>query len=401
MSRRPGIGSRRSARRNRIAGRFSGNVVVRDRRSGVGITLAVLIPLALIGVGLLFLPRIVEVAQPLYDRLLSPPAQTSGSEEAPPAQTAASGEAPTTTAARPAASECDRLGAYPYDRDKVGAGVPSEILDASAVVAACRAAIERYPNKPRFLMQLGRGLLASVGGKAAMPYLRRAADQNYATAQGALALIYAGGYDVPRDDANSAEWARKAADQGDSLGRTMLGRLYMRGSVGNGNPDDLRTAMRLLLAAADDGHMLAERYIGTMYDLGLGVARDPPIAGKWYRKAAEKGDPYSQVRIGEMLLTGNGVEEDRAAAVGWFHRAAKQGQPLGQLRLGNSYLFAFGVRQDNESAYFWCSLSDARSVSTLAAGCREMSAKYLKPGVVARVDGLIRDWRRGRDMPGK
>ena len=53
--------------------------------------------------------------------------------------------------------------------------------------------------------------------------------------------MYAKGLGVPRDDAESVRWYRKAAEQGNTLGQVGLGALY---AIGLGVPRDYAEALK-------------------------------------------------------------------------------------------------------------------------------------------------------------
>jgi TPR repeat protein len=96
---------------------------------------------------------------------------------------------------------------------------------------------------------------------------------------------------VPQHYAQSTNWYRKAADEGDARGQYDLGNAYRRGE---------------------------------------GVPRDYAQAANSYRKAAKQGFAEAQVELGAMYLLGDGVPKDYAVAANWFRKAAEQGMPAGR-----------------------------------------------------------------------
>lgn len=62
--------------------------------------------------------------------------------------------------------------------------------------------------------------------------------------------------------------------------------------------------------------------LGTMYDLGRGVAQDDAQAAAWYRKAADQGHTSAQFNLGSMHLTGQGVARDYVESYKWSSVAA-------------------------------------------------------------------------------
>ena len=68
---------------------------------------------------------------------------------------------------------------------------------------------------------------------------------------------------------------------------------------------DYATALREWRPLAEQGHVLAQYKIGTMYSQGVGVRQDYVEATKWLRKAARQGYPEAQFVLG--FLYGAGV----------------------------------------------------------------------------------------------
>jgi TPR repeat protein len=78
-------------------------------------------------------------------------------------------------------------------------------------------------------------------------------------AQAQLGIAFRKGYCVPQNDAIAMSWFHKAADQGDAF---------------------------------------AQAAVGSMYDLGKGVAQDYTEAAKWFRMAASVTFGTQQQKIG-------------------------------------------------------------------------------------------------------
>lgn len=73
---------------------------------------------------------------------------------------------------------------------------------------------------------------------------------------------------------------------------------------------------------------VAAYYIGEMYYVGEGVARNYAEAAKWFRKSAGQGDADAQYNLGYMYETGKGVARNYAEAVRWYRKSAEQGDVL-------------------------------------------------------------------------
>ncbi|MDG1439003.1 MAG: tetratricopeptide repeat protein [Emcibacteraceae bacterium] len=70
--------------------------------------------------------------------------------------------------------------------------------------------------------------------------------------------------------------------------------------------------------AAEDGHMLAQYYLGVMYATGRTLPRDDVTAYKWFMKAALQGHAIAQGNIGTMKLNARGTEFDITGSYFWF-----------------------------------------------------------------------------------
>jgi hypothetical protein len=101
-----------------------------------------------------------------------------------------------------------------------------------------------------------------------------------------LVILYENGQGVPKNDLQALNWYRKAADQGYVLGEYNLGTMFF---YGNGVAEDNEQAAYWFRKAADQGYDVAQYLLGNMYQHGLGVPQNIQQAIAWYRKAAEQG----------------------------------------------------------------------------------------------------------------
>lgn len=115
-------------------------------------------------------------------------------------------------------------------------------------------------------------------------------------AQNLMGLAHKYGSFVRQDHALSAQWFRKAAEQGFADAQFNLGRIY-------GPADGLYRRSR---AAPED---YAE-------------------AAKWLGKAAAQGYAPAQIRLGDLYASGGrGLEQDYVRAYAWTSLAAANGNP--------------------------------------------------------------------------
>ena len=127
-------------------------------------------------------------------------------------------------------------------------------------------------------------LMGDDAAKKKFEETKAKAEKGDAKAQGLLAWEYA--YGEKKDPVLAFEWAKKAAEQGDSKGEFILGRSFHR---------------------------------------GLGTEQDFKEAVKWYRKAAEQGDADAQNNLGVMYGFGKGVPQDYVTAYAWYNIAQANG----------------------------------------------------------------------------
>ncbi len=209
-------------------------------------------------------------------------------------------------------TDCDRYAASRLDPRRKAAGVELDKIDFALAVPACEDAVRQFPDGMRLAYQLGRAYERANKLTAAVERYRKAADQNYAAAQLALAELYATGQGIARDNQQYIFWARKAADQGYAVAQDALGYVYLEG---RGVPEDDQQAAAWFRKAADQGYAFAQFSLGAMYANGRGVPEDDQQAVAWYRKAAEYGLPDARYSLGLAYETGRGVPQDLTLAV--------------------------------------------------------------------------------------
>lgn len=112
---------------------------------------------------------------------------------------------------------------------------------------------------------------------------------------------------------------------------------------------DYKSAVRCFRDAAQRGHVEAQRSLATMYDIGLGVAKNENEALRWYRKVAEQGDITEQYRLGLKYEDA----KDYAEAMKWYRMAAEQGDMAAQDKLGNMHYRGYGVEKNYTEAMKW------------------------------------------------
>jgi hypothetical protein len=226
----------------------------------------------------------------------------------------------------------------------------------------------------------------------AVAWYRKAAEQDFATAQFNLGDMYEGGRGVPQDDVQAVAWYRKAAEQGLAGAQSSLGECYGRGAGVERDPVEEVAWYR---KAAEQDFAGAQYHLVRCYKYGRGVERDLVKAGAWFRKAdkenrkllfpgervtdslstlydncseddtdtvetvalyrkgAEQGFGSAQYHLGRCYQYGAGVERDLIEAAAWYQKAAEQRIFKAAYELGVMYANGRGVRKNNAEAVRW------------------------------------------------
>ena len=127
-------------------------------------------------------------------------------------------------------------------------------------------------------------------------------------------------------------------------------------TVGASEESEFVAEMQVL---ADQGHAIAQFFLGDAYSNGEGVLQDNKEAVKWYRLAADQGDADAQFRLGGAYFNGAGILKDLAKARMWINFATNSGK---------------------ESA-----------IET-----RETLARLMTPAQTAEAQQMSREWREAR-----
>lgn len=116
-----------------------------------------------------------------------------------------------------------------------------------------------------------------------------------AEAQYKVGNAFREGKGIDSDKDKSAEWYRKAADQGYSEAEYQLGIFYR-------DKNDFRNALEWLRKSASRGDCDSMFGIGNIYMM----MQDKETAIKWYQKAAEQGDMNSEKMLKDLSVGGPG-----------------------------------------------------------------------------------------------
>jgi uncharacterized protein len=160
---------------------------------------------------------------------------------------------------------------------------------------------------------------------------------------------------------------------------------------------DPTTAMELLVPLAEQGDVRAQMSLGTM-----SYSATPPNyeeAAKWFRLAAEQGDVVAERYLGAMYANGQGIARDDREAVKWYGRAAEQGDADAQASLAAMYSAARGTSQNYVQAHKWFSVAAARypaaerTKRAQAIRNSERLAEKMSPTEIEEAKRLAREWQ--------
>jgi TPR repeat protein len=249
--------------------------------------------------------------------------------------------------------------------------IDSDVIEAKSVLAEIAEAekprlieltSKEYAKASRELVTRHSELFAAaqneLGSRAeklkdydeAIKWYRKAAEQDFASAQFKLGGMYQAGQGVEKDFSEALRWYHKAAEQGSASAQNRLGNFYLEGHVVE---KDFEEALAWYRKAVAQNNASAQYGLGTMFYRGAGVEQDRREAVSWFHKSAEQGFAYAQQNLGFAYQIGDGVVQDYAEAVGWFRKAAEQGSAICQNQLGIALQNGRGVGQDHGEAVEW------------------------------------------------
>lgn len=152
---------------------------------------------------------------------------------------------------------------------------------------------------------------------------------------------------------------------------------------------DFDAAIARFRAAYDAGHVRAGEILGRLYQLGVGVERDPAKAIPLFEAGAARGDPYAQFSLGKSLVLGNGVKPDITRGMELMLKAAESGHTFAMNQLGGEYRYGTRTKQDFQRALaFFQKSADRKDVY----GEVNLGLLY-RDGA-----GVPKDWARARAL---
>ena len=210
--------------------------------------------------------------------------------------------------------------------------------------------------------------------KIAFTWMLKAAENRHARAMGVVALYYARGLGVAKDEAKAAEWATKAADKGQPMGYRVLG------DLAKAKADALKPSK----GAPDAAKQLAAR------DELLGEAYTQYVRG------ANAGDRHSLRELAKAYETGQpGLPQNYRLAVDYYTRAATRRDGKSMRILADRYESGEKTPKDLQQAYAWRLVlieteDDAEDVAKLRELEKKMALEDVQAGQELAIK-LIKD----------
>ena len=119
-------------------------------------------------------------------------------------------------------------------------------------------------------------------------YFRKAVEQDVVRAYYYLGELYYHGWGIARNLDSAIECFETAADDGDMDAEYALGMMYLYGN--DALPRDMERALDYLESAANKGQPQSNNVLGSVFDEGTCVDRDPFKARQFYARGVAAGD---------------------------------------------------------------------------------------------------------------
>ena len=129
---------------------------------------------------------------------------------------------------------------------------------------------------------------------------------------------------------------------------------------GNGIAKDEGIARQWLLKAADAGHVKSQLLASEWLIKGIGGAKDPETGVKYCEKAALQDDPEAIAVLGYYYFDGKLIPQDYPKAIESFNRACEKVSESAAYMLGYCYREGLGVETNVVKSFEYFKLADER-----------------------------------------
>lgn len=162
--------------------------------------------------------------------------------------------------------------------------------------------------------------------REAVKTLEQLWDKGLSSAAYHLGKAYQDGPGIPPDDEKAEGWFRRSSEIGDAQSQYALGRFLQR-------QGRMSEAASWYERACESGNQYAQYRLGKMCLLGDGVPEDIERAVRLLSNSANQGNQYAQYVLGKLYLQGKEVGQDQDAAQYWLMQSANQGNSYAQFLL--------------------------------------------------------------------
>lgn len=201
--------------------------------------------------------------------------------------------------------------------------------------------------------------------------------------------------------AGSPDWQKmvsllqQAAERGNHEAIFKLGTCY---NYGRGVPKDPTEAARLFRKAAEAGFAEAQYNLAVCYAQGQGVELNETEMLKWLKLAVEQELPQAQHSLGTLCMLGNAVPTDKKRGVELISQAANKGIAVAQYDLSLFHETGNGVPRDLVQAYKWATIATRSGFPGGEAALVELG-KQMDQAQIREAEILAGQWKSVNSHP--
>lgn len=183
---------------------------------------------------------------------------------------------------------------------------------------------------------------------SAIPWLKKATEQNDDKGAFYLGVCYEYGAGVTKDEEKAQQYYYIAANAGNAQGQYEVAMAYLLGK--NGVQVNVNEAKKYLDLSIAQEEPRAYKLQGDMYYYGIGIDEDNEKAAEWYKKSSDAGNAEASSILANMYLDGIGVTKNETKGYQLYKIAADAEIPHGISGLGICYENGFGVSKNISTA---------------------------------------------------
>lgn len=208
------------------------------------------------------------------------------------------------------------------------------------------------PNYGYFLGYLYfSGIGTSINLDKAFIYFYKASLDHHAISQYYLGICYEFGFGTNINEKLAFECYVSSVKQNNCVvGEFALGTCYEK-SIGTVKNESI--ALYWYQKAADNGHAIAQYYVGKFYQFGVCVNIDYNKAFHYYSLSANNECSYSINILGYCYLKGIGTSIDQTKAFELYLKAANMNNKIAKCNVAICYEDGVGTKKDSEKAMEW------------------------------------------------